>query len=145
MVQAGWVKEHVDQYKNSEGAEGHLWDRASAEGSFPCLLLTTIGRMSGEPKTTPLIYGRDQENYTIIASQGGRPSHPAWYLNLVSNPKVQVQVAAEKFSGVARSTLGKERQRLWKMMMEVYPLFDNYQEKVSGVREIPLVILKRKD
>ena len=145
MVQAGWVKEHVDRYKNSEGAEGHLWDRASAEGSFPCLLLTTIGRKSGEPKTTPLIYGRDQEDYTIIASQGGRPSHPAWYLNLVSNPKVQVQVAAEQFSAVARSTLGKERQSLWKMMMEVYPLFDNYQEKVSGVREIPLVILKRKD
>jgi len=145
MAQAGWVKEHVDQYINSKGAEGHLWDRASAKGSFPCLLLTTIGRKTGEPKTTPLIYGRDGENYTIIASQGGRPSHPAWYLNLVSQPKVQVQVAAEIFSAVAHGTLGKERQRLWRMMMEVYPLFDNYQEKVSGVREIPLVQLKRKD
>ena len=145
MAQAGWVKEHVDQYINSKGAEGHLWDLASAKGSFPCLLLTTIGRKSGEPKTTPLIYGRDRENYTIIASQGGRPSHPAWYLNLVSQPKVQVQVAAKKFSAVAHGTLGKERQRLWKIMMEVYPLFDNYQEKVSGVREIPLVKLKRKD
>ena len=145
MAQAGWVKEHVDQYINSKGAEGYLWDRASAKGSFPCLLLTTIGRKTGEPKTTPLIYGRDGENYTIIASQGGRPSHPAWYLNLVSQPKVQVQVAAEIFSAVAHGTLGKERQRLWRMMMEVYPLFDNYQEKVSGVREIPLVQLKRKD
>ena len=145
MAQAGWVKEHVDQSINSKGAEGHLWDRASAKGSFPCLLLTTIGRKTGEPKTTPLIYGRDGENYTIIASQGGRPSHPAWYLNLVSQPKVQVQVATEIFSAVAHGTLGKERQRLWRMMMEVYPLFDNYQEKVSGVREIPLVQLKRKD
>ena len=107
MVQAGWVKEHVDRYKNSEGAEGHLWDRASAEGNFPCLLLTTIGRKSGEPKTTPLISGRDQEDYTIIASQGGRPSHPAWYLNLVSNISTligllgTIQGLIESFAAVA--------------------------------------------
>ena len=84
MVQADWAKDHVERYSASNGADGHIWDKLSAAGSFPCLLLTTTGRKSQMPRTTPLIYGRDGENYVVIASQGGRPTHPAWYLNLRS-------------------------------------------------------------
>lgn len=143
MAQADWAREHVDRYRASNGADGHIWGGLAAEGSYPCLLLTTTGRKSRMPRTTPLIYGRDGENYTVIASQGGRPAHPAWYLNLVANPKVEVQVGADIFSAVARSAVDDERQRLWRVMTDVYPLYDDYQAKVSTVREIPLVILVR--
>ncbi len=141
MAQADWAKDHVERYSASNGADGHIWDKLSAAGSFPCLLLTTTGRKSQMPRTTPLIYGRDGENYVVIASQGGRPTHPAWYLNLAATPQVELQVGADNFSAVAHSAVAGERERLWRMMMDVYPLFDDYQAKVANVREIPLVVL----
>ena len=141
MAQADWAKDHVERYSASNGADGHIWDKLSAEGSFPCLLLTTTGRKSQMPRTTPLIYGRDGENYVVIASQGGRPTHPAWYLNLAATPRVGLQVGADNFSAVAHSAVASERERLWRMMRGVYPLFDDYQAKVGNAREIPLVVL----
>ena len=76
-----------------------MWDKLAAPGSYPCLLLTTTGRRSQLPRTTPLVYGRDGDNYTAIASQGGKPTHPAWYLNLAANPWVELQVGAEAGRG----------------------------------------------
>lgn len=129
------------RYQASRGADGHMWDRLGAPGTYPCLLLTTIGRKSREPRTTPLVYGRDGDKYMVIASQGGRPTHPAWYLNLVANPEVELQVGADDISAVAHVALDDERGQRWAMMKGVYPLYDEYEAKVGKAREIPLVVL----
>ena len=143
MAQPDWAKDHVERYRASNGADGHIWSGLSAEGSYPCLLLTTTGRKSQAPQKTPIIYGQDGETYMIIASQGGRPTHPAWYLNLAAEPGVELQVGADVFAASAHTATGAERDRLWRMMKTVYPLYDDYQAKVAGVREIPLVVLTR--
>jgi len=139
----GWMADHMRRYLESNGADGHLWDStfAGGPGPLPTLLLTTKGRRSGEPQTLPLLYGRTDEGFVIIASKGGAPKHPGWYLNLVAEPTVQVQVAADHFTCRARVTDGAERARLWQQMAEMYPPFVDYQKKTA--REIPVVALDR--
>ena len=138
-----WIVEHLEQYRRSPN-EGHFWDATFAGGHprTPTLLLTTIGRKSGKQLTLPLIYGIDGERHVIVASKGGAPEHPAWYLNLQSNPQVDVQVAARKFQAIARTTHGEERQRLWEMMASIYPPYPDYQKRTN--REIPVVVLETK-
>lgn len=143
MAQADWAREHVERYRASNGADGHIWTGFDGTGNFPCLLLTTTGRKSGEARTTPLIYGEDGGEYMIIASQGGRPDHPAWYKNILSDATVEFQVGPDIYSGTARTATAGERARLWPMMAEIYPPYDAYQEKAAASREIPLVILTR--
>jgi deazaflavin-dependent oxidoreductase (nitroreductase family) len=129
-------EEHVRRYQETDGEEGYEW----REGS-PILLLTMTGRKSGKEYTTPLIFGRDGDNYVIVASQGGTPEHPDWYLNLVEHPEVGLQVKADKFQARARTAEGEERERLWRMMNEIWPHYDEYQTKTD--REIPVVVLER--
>jgi deazaflavin-dependent oxidoreductase (nitroreductase family) len=105
------------------------------------LILTTTGRKSGEQRSTPLIFGRSGDDYVIVASQGGRPRHPSWYLNLSANPAVQLQVKADKFRARARTAEGDERERLWGQMNEIWPHYDEYQTKTERV--IPVVVLER--
>lgn len=143
MAQADWAKEHVDRYRASSGADGHIWTGFDGTGHFPCLLLTTTGRKSGKTRTTPLIYGEDGASYMIIASQGGRPDHPAWYKNILADPSVELQVGPDVFAATARTADAAERARLWPKMAEIYPPYDEYQEKAAASREIPLVILTR--
>jgi deazaflavin-dependent oxidoreductase (nitroreductase family) len=143
MTQPGFAKEHVERYRASNGADGHIWTGFDGTGNFPCLLLTTTGRKSGEARTTPLIYGEDGGEYMIIASQGGRPAHPGWYFNILEDASVELQVEADVFAGVARTANAEERARLWPMMADIYPPYDAYQEKAAATREIPLVILTR--
>ena len=140
MAQSDKASDHVARYRASNGADGHMWDQLGAPGTYPCLLLTTMGRKSQMPRTTPLVYGRDGDNYTVIASQGGKPTHPAWYLNLAANSRVELQVGADNFSATAHSATGEERDRLWQLMKGVYPLVDAYKAKVGAAREIPLVV-----
>ncbi len=121
-----------------------MWDKLSAPGTYPCLLLTTTGRKSAEPRTTPLVYGHDGDNYVVIASQGGRPTHPAWYLNLAADPSVNVQVAAEKFAAIAHEAEGEQRTRLWQLMCGVYPMMDEYEKRIGDARVIPVVVLTPK-
>src|SRR5690606_23006715 len=87
----GWVAQHIRDYVETDGRKGHKWRGVDT------LLLTTRGRKSGKLRRTALIYGKDGDNYIVVASRGGHPSHPAWYLNLVANPEVMVQVGADKF------------------------------------------------
>jgi deazaflavin-dependent oxidoreductase (nitroreductase family) len=141
MAQADKVREHVELYRATNGAEGHMWDRLGAKGTYPCLLLTTIGRKTHIARTTPLVYGRDGDNYVVIASKGGRPTHPAWYLNLTDNPQVVIQVGPDLRSVVAHSADGAERARLWQAMKSVYPLYDDYEAKIGSARVIPVVVL----
>ncbi|HEV2593381.1 MAG TPA: nitroreductase family deazaflavin-dependent oxidoreductase [Gaiellaceae bacterium] len=128
--------EHVRRYRETGGEVGHEW----REGST-ILLLTTKGRKSGEPRTTPLIYAQDGDNYVIVASKGGAPEHPGWYLNLEKDPTVELQVKDEVFAARARTAEGEERERLWRKANEVWRHYDEYQTKTD--REIPVVVLER--
>jgi deazaflavin-dependent oxidoreductase (nitroreductase family) len=131
----GWVADHIKNYVDSDGEQGHLWK------GVPTLLLTTQGRKSGIWRRSALIYGRDGERFVIVASQGGAPQHPAWFLNLSSNPEVEIQVGAEKFAAQARPATAAERARLWPVMNAIWPDYDVYQTRTD--REIPLAIIER--
>jgi deazaflavin-dependent oxidoreductase (nitroreductase family) len=128
--------EHVRRYRETNGEVGHIW----REGST-ILLLTTTGRTSGEPRTTPLIYAQDGDRYVIVASKGGAPEHPGWYENLAKDPIVELQVKDEVFPARARTAEGEERERLWRKANEVWRHYDEYQTKTE--REIPVVVLER--
>jgi deazaflavin-dependent oxidoreductase (nitroreductase family) len=110
-------------------------------GKAPILLLTTRGRRSGAPSTTPLLYLADGSELVVVASYGGHPRHPAWYLNLAAHPQVGVQIGGERFRAAARTATPEERARLWPRLVEMYGPYDSYQAKTS--REIPVVVLKR--
>jgi deazaflavin-dependent oxidoreductase (nitroreductase family) len=129
-------EEHVRRYQETDGEEGYNW----REGA-PILLLTVTGRKSGTEYTTPLIFGEDGGNYVLVASQGGTPQHPDWYLNLEAHPEVGVQVKADKFRARARTAQGDERERLWTQLNGIWPHYDEYQEKTDRV--IPVVVLER--
>ena len=133
--QPGWQREHLRRYLETNGADGHLWN------GVPTLLLTTKGRRSGQPYTTPLIYGRDGDAYLVVASKGGADSHPDWYRNLVANPEVEVQVLAERFKARARTASPQEKPALWQKMTQIWPAYDEYQARTR--RPIPVVILER--
>ena len=143
MSQRDWGLEHIRKYRESNGAEGHIWKGVDGSLNLPCLLLTTTGRKSGQPRTTPLIYGKDGEDHIIIASRGGTPADPVWYGNLVENPEVELQVGAEVFSATARTISGAERSRVWDMMAEIFPSYNDYHEKAKATREIPVIVLER--
>lgn len=138
-----WIQDHVDRYLASNGEDGYLWDASvgGGKGMVPTLLLTTTGRKSGRRLTLPLIFGRSGDDYVVVASKGGAPAHPAWYLNLEAHPEVEVQVKADKFKARARTAQGPERTPLWSQMVGIYGPYQDYQKKTA--REIPLVVLKR--
>jgi len=104
-------------------------------------ILTTKGRHSGEQRSTPLIYGQHGDDYLVVASKGGAPKHPGWYLNLSENPEVEVQVKGDRFSARARTATPEEKPELWKIMTEQWPAYDEYQQRSD--REIPVVVLER--
>ena len=123
------------RYRETNGEDGHMWN------GVPTLLLTTTGRHSGETHTTPLIYGKDGDRYLVVASRGGAPRHPAWYLNLAAKPEVEVQVAGDRFPARARAATDAEKPALWKTMTTIWPAYDEYQGRTK--RDIPVVILER--
>jgi len=132
----GWVADHIRRYVETGGAEGHEW----RPGVYT-LLLTTRGRRSGRLRRTALIYGRDGDSYLVVASQGGDPNHPAWYLNLLADPEAEVQVGAEVFTVRARTAESAEKDRMWRTMAAIWPAYDDYQAKTD--RAIPVVVLDR--
>ena len=138
-----WIKDHISRYVATNGEDGYMWDASlgGGKGLVPTLLLTTTGRKSGKILTLPLIFGRSGSDYVVVASKGGAPAHPAWYLNLEANPLVQVQVKADRFPARAHTANAKERTVLWPMMVEIYGPYEHYQQKTD--REIPIVVLKR--
>jgi deazaflavin-dependent oxidoreductase (nitroreductase family) len=132
---SGWVARHVRRYVETEGREGHEWRGVRT------LLLTTRGRKSGKLRRTALIYGTDEDRYLVVASQGGAKRHPAWYLNLVDAPEVELQVGAERFPARARTATPEEKPGLWRLMASIWPEYDRYQARTT--RDIPVVILER--
>jgi deazaflavin-dependent oxidoreductase (nitroreductase family) len=109
-------------------------------GKSPIMLLNTVGRKTGRKRTSPLLYVMDGEDFVIIASKGGAPTHPAWYLNLKANPDATVEVGDRKVRVRAEEVDSEEKVRLWQKMVEMYPTYDDYQRKTK--REIPLLILR---
>jgi deazaflavin-dependent oxidoreductase (nitroreductase family) len=138
-----WITEHVRIYRESGGAEGHLFDSTvvGGLGLVPSLLLTTIGRRSGKKQTSPLFYSTAGEAYIIAGSKGGAETQPDWYLNLRVTPVVEVQVGGEQFTARARVATGKEREQLWEQIVQLYPPYREYQKKTK--REIPVVVLEK--
>ena len=136
-----WIAEHIALYR-SDPEKARLWDSTplGGPGVLPTLLLTTTGRKSGKPRSLPLIYGESGDRYVIIASKGGMPTHPVWYLNLEANPECELMVGAKAVTARARVAEGDERARLWKEMAAIYPPYDQYQES-AGSRTIPVVVL----
>ena len=130
-------QEHVRRYRETDGEVGYIWN------GVPTLLLTTTGRRTGEPTTTPLIFGRDGDDFVIVASQGGKPEHPGWYRNLAKQPEVELQVKGDHLRARARTTAGDERERLWRAMAEIWPPYDEYQTRTD--REIPVVVVEPLD
>ena len=138
-----WMKDHVDRYLSSGGADGHMYKITlpnMPELTVPSLLLVTKGRKSGQKFLFPLFYGRAGKGYFVIASKGGAPEHPGWYRNLLANPEVEIQVGTEKMKAQARVASGEERAKLWKEGVVFWPPYADYQVK-AGSREIPVVVL----
>lgn len=137
-----WIADHLQRYLETDGADGHMWDSApvGGPGPIPTLLLTTTGRRSGNPIVMPLIYGEAGGKYVVVASKGGAPTHPGWYLNLSAHRAVEVQILAKRFRATARTASGAERAELWQQMAAIYPPYDDYQAKTD--REIPVVVLE---
>jgi F420H(2)-dependent quinone reductase len=120
-------------YKVSGGKVGGTFLQGA-----PVALLTTIGRKSGEPRVSPLLFLRDGDRVVLVASQGGRASNPMWYLNLKANPKVTVQIKIEVLNLTARDATEDERAQYWPQLVAMYSSFDDYQSWTDRV--IPVVI-----
>jgi F420H(2)-dependent quinone reductase len=132
---AQWVADQARLYEESGGTEG-----TTLQGS-PCLLLDTLGRKSGQWRRTVLLYGRDGEDYLIVASQGGADEHPSWYRNLSDHPEVGLRVGPERFTAHAETLSREEKARVWPHLLQVWPPYAEYQAKTE--RDIPVVRLRR--
>jgi deazaflavin-dependent oxidoreductase (nitroreductase family) len=121
-------------YRVSGGRVGGRWLRGA-----PVMLLTTIGRKSGQPRTTPVLYLRDGEDVVIVASKGGMSRHPLWYWNLMADPNVDIEIGCEKRAMRARRATEEEKVALWPKLVAMYRDFDDYQARTN--RNIPVVIL----
>jgi deazaflavin-dependent oxidoreductase (nitroreductase family) len=126
-------EEHIRRYRETNGAVGYLWN------GVPTLLLTTTGRRSGEPRTSALIYAPDGDDYLVVASTGGAPKHPSWYLNLAANPAAEIQVLGDHIAVTAHTATDDEKPRLWRIVTDAWPNYDVYQTRTDRV--IPVVVL----
>jgi deazaflavin-dependent oxidoreductase (nitroreductase family) len=138
-----FIQNHVRDYLETDGETGHTWDSSDQGGSglVSTLLLVTVGRKTGRHQTLPIGYTKTEAGYVIVASKGGAPKNPAWYLNLVANPDVSVQVGPDRFEARARVAEGSERHALWALIVEATPEFKEYQGRVE--RQIPVVVLEQ--
>ena len=126
------IADHVRRYLDTDGEDGFEWEGAQV------VILSTTGRVSGRLRRTPLIRVTDGDNYIVVASMGGAPEHPKWYLNLRDNPEVTIQDRGDVHELRARTATAEEKARLWPIAVERWPDYDAYQEATE--RDIPLVI-----
>ena len=127
-----FARAHIGVYRRTNGLIGSrlLW--------FPAALITTTGRKSGRPRTTPTLYLTDGDRVILPASFGGRDANPAWYLNIESNPEVHVQIRSQHLDLVARDATEAERKRYWPRLIKMYPPYRGYREATDRV--IPMVV-----
>ena len=132
---AAWVRDQIEKYEASNGTEG-----TELQGK-PCVILWTRGRKSGTVRKSALMRVADEEGrYAVVASMGGAPKHPVWYLNLLADPEVTLQDGPEVKDYTARVVEGDEKAAWWERATEVWPAYDEYQAKTE--RAIPLVVLE---
>lgn len=132
-----WSALHKDLYRLTRGRLG----RRLVDNDI--LLLTTTGRRTGREHTVPLLYLTDGPRLVVVASYGGRPIHPAWYLNLDHQPKVTVQIGSHAMAMVARSAGPEKRAQWWPRIVDAYDGYSTYQSRTD--REIPIVFLEPLD
>jgi deazaflavin-dependent oxidoreductase (nitroreductase family) len=132
-LQNAFTSIHTFVYAGTNGAIG------GRMMNCPVLLLTTKGRKTNKQRTVPLLYLADGKDIVLVASNGGATRHPTWWLNLQSNPAAQIQVGGIKRRVRAEKANADEKQRLWPLLVSMYPGYKEYQEKTS--RDIPVVIL----
>lgn len=128
-----WIRDHLRRYLETNGEDGHELNGCQ------CLILTTLGRKSGNARQTPLVYGRYENNYIVVASKAGSETAPDWYQNLLVTPEVGLQVKAEKFRALSRVATKDEHEMLWPEMVKIFPDYETYQKKTE--RKIPVIIL----
>jgi deazaflavin-dependent nitroreductase family protein len=121
---------HTSLYRLTEGKVG---------GGEHLLILTTVGRKSGQKRSTPLFFFHDEGNFVVIASNGGSKTHPTWWLNLKSHPQATVQIGAQVIPVTAHQTEGEERERLWSIIADNYQQFVRYQQRTA--RPLPIISL----
>jgi deazaflavin-dependent oxidoreductase (nitroreductase family) len=129
----GFMQDHIRRYLATDGEDGHIMN------GFPCLVLTTTGKKSGEQRQAAVIYGQSGSSYVIIASKGGSDTPPAWFVNLEASGRGHIQVKADKMDVTMRIAEGTEREQLWDMMATIFPAYLDYQQKTA--RRIPVVVL----
>ncbi|WP_127502128.1 nitroreductase family deazaflavin-dependent oxidoreductase [Actinoplanes solisilvae] len=128
---------HVARYLETDGEDGFHWRNGTE-----ILILFTTGRKSGEERSHALIFREHDGDYLVVASKGGTEAPPAWFVNLLADPDVEVQIKGDRFAATARVATSDEKPALWTKMAEVWPDYDEYQKNTS--REIPVVVLERK-
>lgn len=135
-----WMsKTNVKLYRATGGRLGGKWRVGSAfPRGIPVCLLTTTGRKSGQPRISPLLFLEDGDRVILVASQGGLPKNPMWYLNIRANPEVTIQIKSRIRTMRARVATDEERAELWPRLVAMYADFDNYQSWTD--RQIPVVI-----
>jgi deazaflavin-dependent oxidoreductase (nitroreductase family) len=133
-----WNRNIIDEFRANEGKVGGPFQGA------PMIIIHHKGRKSGKVYESPLVYQPVDGNFAIFGSKGGYPEHPEWYLNLIANPDLEVEVGTERFTVHARELEGEERERIWKKQKELMPGFADYEKKTTGIREIPVVLLERR-
>jgi deazaflavin-dependent oxidoreductase (nitroreductase family) len=125
--------DHIRAYRETDGEVGYIWN------GVPTLLLTATGRRTGRALTSALIFGRDGDDYLVVASMGGAPQHPSWYRNLLAHPEAEIQVQAERIPVIARAASAAEKPRLWQIVVDLWPNYATYQTRTD--RDIPVVVL----
>jgi F420H(2)-dependent quinone reductase len=133
LLMRGMVGFHVALYRLSGG---HVLGRF---GKARICLLTTRGRKSGKARTVPLICLQEGDNLALVASLGGAPQHPVWFLNLQADPLADVELGAQRRRMRARVASAEEKNRLWPKLVDIYPPYETYQKRTS--RQIPVVLL----
>jgi deazaflavin-dependent oxidoreductase (nitroreductase family) len=111
-------------------------------GGDPILLLNTHGRRSGLPRTNGLVYIEHGDGWMVAASWAGEPKHPVWYLNLMAQPNVTIQVRDRVVSVRARNLEGDERDLGWEKIVQQDPSFAEYEQRTRGIRKIPVVLFE---
>jgi deazaflavin-dependent oxidoreductase (nitroreductase family) len=132
-----WVSEQVEAYETSGGTRGITL----RDTGLPVVIVTNRGVRSGKVRKTPLMRVEHEGCYAAVASQGGAPTHPAWYYNLRADPQVELQDGPDRWEMVAREIGGSERDEWWSRAVAAFPPYAEYQQKTT--RHIPVFVLER--
>ena len=136
MSEADYNKAIIREFRANAGQVGGPWT------GYPLILVHHIGARSGAERVTPLgCFPQQEGRFAIVASNGGSQAHPDWYYNLKANPRIEVEVGAEKFPVLAEELDGPDRAVLWPKLVAKVPQLGEFQASTS--RQIPVFILSR--